>query len=246
MATTAQLSPTEIQNGIQVYSFLTTNGKLNLSPAAAAGIVGNMVIESGVNPESGGIDSNGYYSGGLVSWNAKGYPNVKSMQTGNASADMTTQLNYLLSNIQANPSLLSALQAAKNPQDAAWFFANIFERCASCGSRSGTQSRQDFASAFADYLLFTGVQIPQWHGGVSLPPIPGVTEPPTVPSVGSFTDLVGGLGSIISKLTSKNFWTRVGFVLLGTVMVLVGILLILSETKTGRTVEEGAALAAMA
>jgi hypothetical protein len=47
-------------------------------------------------------------------------------------------------------------------------------------------------------------------------------------------------------ITSVSFWKRVGLGLLGVVLMVVGIVLILSETKVGQTVEGAATVAALA
>lgn len=52
---------------------------------------------------------------------------------------------------------------------------------------------------------------------------------------------VESLGKILGFLTNKNFWIRVGFGFLGFVMVMIGITLIVSETKTGQALGKAAA-----
>jgi Phage tail lysozyme len=226
-------SPSELATAVQIFAFLVSKG---LSPQAAAGIIGNMTAESGINPESGGIDSNGLLSQGLVSWNAGGYssaPEWSKLRTGNPAADLTTQLNFLWSNIQANQMLLASLKSAKTPADAAWYFANQFEKCAACGSVTPeVQGRQKYATAFLEYALYSGVQIPKWKPGLKVPSIPSIPNP-----LSGLESLAGGVGTVLGDLTSADFWERIGIFVLGLVLAGVGVALFVVATG-GREVEK--------
>ena len=68
-------------------------------------------------------------------------------------------------------------------------------------------------------------------------------------ALSSWSGLVGGLQSILSALTSLSFWARVGQGMLGTTLIIAGLVFILSETKGGKeiagslgTMAEGAAV----
>ena len=115
------------QYALAVYQALLRNG---YSTTQAIGIMANMYFESGINPESSGMDSNGYYSVGLVSFNeAPGnYPNAGSMLTGNATNDINTQVKYLAT--IAGPR--SSATSGSTPTQVAGNWAEYFERCASC------------------------------------------------------------------------------------------------------------------
>jgi len=96
------------------------------TPVQAAGIMGNMINESGLNPEKTATDSNGATSYGLVMWNAKSYPDAHSLVTGHPLADLRAQIRFL--------AQTGGFKAARGttPQAAASSFAQTYERCASC------------------------------------------------------------------------------------------------------------------
>ena len=58
-----------------VYDFLT--GDLALCPAAAAGIMGNVMIECGFDPDIEHMDTNDKLSYGLMMWNGPRYEALK-------------------------------------------------------------------------------------------------------------------------------------------------------------------------
>jgi Phage tail lysozyme len=93
------------------------------TPIQAAGIMGNMMQESGMNPESSAVDTNGYVSQGLVSWNAASYPQAGSLLTGNPQADIISQIQFLAQTGGFSAaSGTTASQAASN-------FMNNYEHC---------------------------------------------------------------------------------------------------------------------
>lgn len=100
------------------------------SSVQAAGIMGNFIAESSLNPEMGRggtqIDSNGYPVYGLASWNAASYPQAASLVTGNAAADIVSQIHFL--------ATTGGLQAASGStvSETAGNFAAMYERCSSC------------------------------------------------------------------------------------------------------------------
>lgn len=115
----------------QIYKDLIAAGA---SSTQAIGIMGNMIAESGLNPESSGMDSNGYVSYGLVSWNSApgNYPNAASLVTGNPSADIKAQIALLKSSGAFSRASGSTVQAAASN------FAHNYERCAACGYNQGS------------------------------------------------------------------------------------------------------------
>jgi len=97
------------------------------SKFAIAGILGNLQAESGLNPSSGGMDSNGLWSGGLAQWNGSRY---KSMQAfararGKPWTDVVTQIDFLVSEV--SPQLKADLNSAQSAGYAALVFVNRFE-----------------------------------------------------------------------------------------------------------------------
>ena len=143
------------------------------SPAQAAGLLGNAQAESGLNVESAGLDSNGYWSYGLFQWNAQSHPDAATLVTGNPAADLANQVAYLARS--------GGLQAASgnDPGTVAANFAHNYERCAACGYQAGsgqlqvrsanaTRFAQDAASGnWAAALSSSSFQGPQYLGLVN-------------------------------------------------------------------------------
>jgi Phage tail lysozyme len=86
---------------------------------AAVGIAGNIYQESKGDPES--VGSGG---GGLIGWT----PLPSGFVTGNAAADLQTQLAALLTYNQGWAQYVPMLNAATNPTDAAYIYMTYFER----------------------------------------------------------------------------------------------------------------------
>jgi Phage tail lysozyme len=113
---------------LSTYPYAETiwNGLLakGATPIQAAGMMGNMVQESSLNPENDAIDINGSRSIGIVSWNqAPGvYHNAAELLTGNPTVDITNQ-------IAALEGVFSAA-SGPDPATAASNFMNNFEHCA--------------------------------------------------------------------------------------------------------------------
>jgi Phage tail lysozyme len=103
-------------NYATIVNFLVANG---YSPTGAVGIAGNIYQESGGNPESVGTGG-----GGLIGWT----PLPAGFVTGNAAADLQTQLSALLSYNQQWAEYIPALNAATSPTEAADIYMNDFER----------------------------------------------------------------------------------------------------------------------
>ena len=103
-------------NYASILSFLTSHG---YSDMGAVGIAGNIYQESKGNPESIGTGG-----GGLIGWT----PLPAGFVTGNAAADLQTQLAALLTYNQQWAQYIPALNAATNPTQAADIYMNYFER----------------------------------------------------------------------------------------------------------------------
>jgi Phage tail lysozyme len=112
------------------------------SAVQAAGIMGNWISESSLNPESGATDSNGYMSYGLASWNTApgNYPSAGSLVTGDPKADLNAQVRFLAQTGGINAA------AGSTPQQAAASYAASYERCSTCAS-GGAQSTARQAQA---------------------------------------------------------------------------------------------------
>lgn len=132
--TTGPVTPREI------YELLISKG---LSTNQAVGVMANMFYESTLNPESGGTDSNGYWAGGLISWNTQGYTNARQLVTGNPQKDVRAQIDYLMT----STSGLSSGLAGASASDVAGNFAQHVEVCAECapGAQQWTARRAQAA-----------------------------------------------------------------------------------------------------
>lgn len=116
------------------------------SAVQAAGIMGNAIAESSLDPEANVVDSNGARSYGLWQFNADTYPNAGTLVTGNPLADAKAQIVFLAQN-----GGFTAAQGSTPAQSAANFAAN-FERCQTCqaGGASNT-ARQANAGTVAGW-----------------------------------------------------------------------------------------------
>lgn len=110
------------------------------SSVQAAGIMGNFIAESSLNPETDAMDTNGYRVYGLASWNAASYPQASSLVTGNPAQDIVSQIQFL--------TQTGGLQAASGStvSDTAGNFAANYERCNGC-QPGGSQWTQRIANA---------------------------------------------------------------------------------------------------
>jgi hypothetical protein len=110
-------------NLLAIGQYLVDNG---YSKAAAAGVASCVDGESGGNPESEGDGG-----GGLIGWTPLGSaaPNA-NIVTGNASADMLTQLADILyyNSNEIGASQVAELNSQTDPVAAADFFSQNFEK----------------------------------------------------------------------------------------------------------------------
>lgn len=104
------------ENYATIVSFLVGHG---YSKFAAAGMAGNMWQESKGNPESVGTGG-----GGLIGWT----PLPPGFVTGNAAADLRTQLAAVLTYNQQWSQYIPELNAASSATAAADIYMNYFER----------------------------------------------------------------------------------------------------------------------
>jgi hypothetical protein len=152
-------------NAAMVFNFLTSKG---LTPAQAAGVVGNMILESGINPQrlqgtslnaqTPASQASGSSSGwGIVQWTPAGKIINPTTQAGKDPNSLSVQVDYLWNELNTNEKgALSALQATTTPEDAAQAFGAKYERPADL---SATLSiRQTNAKAIFDNS--TGTPLP--------------------------------------------------------------------------------------
>jgi Phage tail lysozyme len=103
-------------NYATIVNFLVAHG---YTAMGAAGIAGNIYQESKGDPESEGTGG-----GGLIGWT----PLPAGYVTGNAVADLQTQLSALLNYNQQWAQYIPMLNAATSPVAAADIYMNYFER----------------------------------------------------------------------------------------------------------------------
>lgn len=120
-----------------IWDELTSAGA---SAVQAAGLMGNAIHESGLNPEANATDSNGFKSYGLWQWNEQSYPNASQLVTGRPEHDLKTQVTFL--------THTGGLQAASGStvSETASNFAAKYERCQGCQA-GGAQNDARAASA---------------------------------------------------------------------------------------------------
>lgn len=118
------------------------------SSVQAAGIMGNWLAESRLDPEAQATDSNGYVSYGLAQWNSApgNYPNAASLVTGNPAADARAQIRYFFQTGGA------AAASGSTPQEVASSVAANYERCQGCQSGGASNTaRQANAATVAGW-----------------------------------------------------------------------------------------------
>lgn len=107
-------------NELTAGKYLVANG---YSPAAAAGIVGCIAGESSGNPEAVGDQGTSF---GLIQEHGAQYA---SLVTGNASADLNSQLPAIVAyNNAQGQGLIAMLNSISDPVKAADFYSENFER----------------------------------------------------------------------------------------------------------------------
>ena len=145
----------KLANAKTIYQTLINEG---FSTPQAIGIMGNMWAESEFNPELHVMDSNGYYSNGLVMFNESGYPQSRGWITGNPQQDIQTQVQAI--RVYAQPDAL----AGSTGTDVAGNFAAYFEVCQGCNPGStvanGWTARRGFAALMEQWLASGWATVP--------------------------------------------------------------------------------------
>ena len=107
---------------------------LGLTDAQAAGIVGNLMRESGLNPrvnEGGAVGlPRGVGGYGLAQWTGSRQTDLVRFAGGRGQAgDMATQLRFLVSEMMGpEAASLTKLKTAQSPEQAAYLFDKYYER----------------------------------------------------------------------------------------------------------------------
>jgi hypothetical protein len=112
-------------NAAVAYDFLVSKG---LSCEQAAGVIGNLQLESGLNPRLEAMDTNNKMSRGIAMWQPTRWQNLLTFAAGRDPWALGTQLDFLWYELQSQPSLgLQQLLATTTAQDATVVFQNRFE-----------------------------------------------------------------------------------------------------------------------
>lgn len=192
----------------KIYGYLTSNG---YSPAAAAGIMGNLEQESHL--DTGAVNGDGSNSTGIAQWKDG---RLTAMQQNAASMgydwhELDPQLDWLNKEINGADSTTvdklnkhwGGLEAFKNTDDAAWAadaFMQSFERCKTDPNISNIAGRTKWAKQY--YEMYSGTP----YEGTYTPSTPtGAVSTDTGTnknSDGSSFDFSNGSTDIISAIGS--------------------------------------------
>ena len=126
--------------------FITQHG---LSPIAAAGIVGNMMTESGGNTEKLDTHAHNDISGthdGIVQWSTDRWAALKQHEAGKDIYDLATQLDYVWYELNGSyKSVLDGIKGASSPSDAAGIFNDHFEVSGDHSGNRETNARKIYS-----------------------------------------------------------------------------------------------------
>ena len=123
-------------NETKIWNYFKKKG---LSDAQVAGIMGNMQLESGFDPEAVNSSSGAY---GIAQWLGSRKTALESFakEKGTKSSDLQTQLDYYWHELETSESATyTALKQSKTAEEAATVIQDKFERCG-----DGTSQRQQF------------------------------------------------------------------------------------------------------
>lgn len=169
-----EISGDKYNDGSRIMYMIMSRG---YNKAQAAGIVGNMMQETSLNPKIVACDVNHNYSGGLCMWNAGGLNALMHKDPSNVNngtyqpipcggaafstneelakklPSASEQVSFLLDSLEKDNILKGwevkqKLLAAKTPEEAAVIFQNEFERCKR--EYCHESNRKKFAREFYD------------------------------------------------------------------------------------------------
>lgn len=147
-------------NALEIAAFLRGKG---LTAIATAGGLGNLKIESNDNPAAYNAKEGAI---GIGQWEKGRRTALQdyARQTGSAETNLTTQLNFLWSELEAR-GLVDQLNAAATPAEAATIWDEKFE----VSSGSTRQARIDAANQYAKSGVATGIRPPFAPGSLKAP-----------------------------------------------------------------------------
>lgn len=152
-------------NAMALMNFLTNRG---LSIEAAAGIVGNLMSESGLNPYNYVANDNGGPSGGIAMWHNNRLNKLKQFanKRGKAWTDIETQAEYLWHELTEGgyKHVLNKLKNVKTIEDASFIWGDEFEVFDGHQNRNGKNhiARRDNAINFANEYKKYNYTLPQY------------------------------------------------------------------------------------
>jgi Phage tail lysozyme len=196
------------QNAQNIYLFLTSHG---YTPVAASGILGNIEQESGGNPTAGTNPP----GAGLI------------QELGDPGGSLASEEQVILDyNNRQGAGLVSSLNAQTDPSSAALFYSQYFER--PLASAANNANREQSA-----VQVFQAAQSGNWPAGSGASSSGGSgsgsgTPATTTSFIGSLNPanwIPDALGIIGSKFggTIKDWLERLGLIILGFALVLLGI-----------------------
>ena len=216
------------------YEYFLQHG---FTPAQSSGIVGNLMQESNVNPESQQPNGPGR---GIAQWSAGGRW-IPSLMTGNPSADLNNQLDYVLQELQSNPAYgLSQLEATQTPVQAATVFGKQYEMYGIAGNRFNYAQDVYQAAQTNNWPSVTSGSPPAANGGGSTG---SADSSSTSLNTGGFINSVDSLlnpqaGLLHPAGTATLILGRGGVALWGLALIVGGLALIVLGTSVGRKAVE--------
>lgn len=177
----------------EIMSYL--EGTLHLTPAQAAGVAGNLTVESKLNPAASNPREGAI---GIAQWEGGRRTALDryAAATGGSETDLTTQLNYLWTELQGSESAAyQKLVATNDPGTAAAVFDQYYER--SSGAARATRVADAQAIA-AGRPVTTGATSSSSGGGLNVAPA-GFLGLPSINDVGGLV-MKAGAGLIAGAL----------------------------------------------
>lgn len=257
-----------MSNQSTITAFLQGKG---LSPAAIAGIEGNLEVESPGYDPTNHTGDNGT-SWGIAQWHDSRHIDLQNYAAtqGKSWTDLTTQLNFLWRDLSGNYNqpggLLSKLKSPSiTPAQAAADWSQTYEVNAGGSAKRQADANQiaagkDFSSSGGGYFgqgLVNALSAPGQAIGTIVSDAYGITP------LGHVTNAAGGIVNTVKDTESATVavgkaavstaawvsdphnWLRVAMVIGGGAAILIGTYIAFKDTGAGKLATKGAALAAI-
>lgn len=214
-------------NAQVAYKYFQDNG---LNKAAAAGLVGNLYVESGLNPRV--TPGDGGIARGLAQWHPDRWGQLQTRTAvggGNPQdPSFADQLGFVVYEMKQRGQW-DGLNKINDPRAAADYVDKYYEV-------SSGQARTARENAAAEVYSTGDIKGGSTSGN-------DITQPGEIPGkvAGAVT---GGVTGALDFAKSKLFEAGIGF--LGVLAIVAGIVFVIMSTKTGRDVAGTAAKAAIA